>query len=260
MPYSDEEVAEMQDQRDEWLERESALTTALFRLELQNAPAREMMTHGVCRRLSDLKHGLKRVFEILPPQEAEPTREAVLDATAFLQAFVINIFGAMDNLAWLWRLEADVRGRNGQPLHRNRIGLTPDNADLRGSLSARTREYLAGTDAWFEYLEEYRHALAHRIPLYIPPKQLDDEAATEFARLEALVGAPGWDWSEWPAVLAAQRRLGIFEPVMMHSFGEGARPMRLHGQMVCDFATVIEVAEHIVADLKARRAPAAPVV
>lgn len=259
MTYTDDDVAEMQDRLDEWLDRESALTNGLFRLQLQSAHAKEMMTHGVCRRLSDLKHGLRRVFEILPPREAAPSREAIWDATAFLQAFVINVFGVMDNLAWLWRLEADVRGGNGQPLQRNRIGLTPDNVDLRGSLSAATQAYLRGTDAWFDYLEEYRHALAHRIPLYIPPKQLDDVAADEFARLEAEVGAPGWDWARWPEVLAAQRALGMFEPVMMHSYGEAARPVHFHGQMVCDFATVIEVAEHILTDLQARRVPAVPV-
>ncbi|MES2032532.1 MAG: hypothetical protein V4466_00010 [Pseudomonadota bacterium] len=252
MPYTDEDVVEIMNRRDEWLERESALTRDLFRLQLESEQAREMMKHGVCRRISDLKHGLARVFEIIPLQDADPSRDAIWDATAFLQAFVINVFGTMDNLAWLWRLEADVRGRNGQPLPRNRIGLTPDNADLRASLSARTQAYLAGTDAWFDYLEGYRHALAHRIPLYILPKQLNDDEAAEFARLEGQVGAPAWDWDQWGAVLAAQRRLGVFEPVMMHSFGEGAHPVRFHGQMVCDFSTVIAVAEHVVGGIQTR--------
>lgn len=76
-----------------------------------------------------------------------------------------------------------------------------------------------------------RHALAHRIPLYIPPKPLDEVAAAKFARLEARVSGPGWDWAEWPGVLAAQRRLGTFEPVTMHSIGDGARPVRFHGQI-----------------------------
>lgn len=104
--------------------------------------------------------------------------------------------------------------------------------------------------------EQIEDVALETFPLYIPPKQLDDAAAAEFARLEAQVGGPGWDWARWPEIIAAQRRLGVFEPVMMHSFGEGARPVRFHGQMICDFATVIEVAEHIVADLQARAAPA----
>ncbi len=258
MPYTDDDVARMQDTLDEWLEREDALTTAFIRLRIRHAAAKEMMQHGVWRRIADLKHSLQRLFEVLPPQEAKPSQDALRDATAFLQAFVINTFGVLDNLAWLWRLEADIRGRDGEPLDRMRIGLKPGNVDLRRSLSAGTQAYLAGTDAWFGYLEEYRHALAHRIPLYIPPKQFDEAAAAEFARLEAQVGGPDWDWAQWPAVQAAQRRLGVFEPVMMHAYGEGARPVRFHGQMICDFATVIEIAEHILADLQTKQAAEPP--
>lgn len=250
MLYTQDQAGEMADKIDEWLERESALTRDLFRLTLSSPDAREMMQHGVSRRIADLKHGLERVFEIIPPLEAEPTQAALRDATAFLQAFVINIFGTMDNLAWLWRLQADVRGRNNQPLHRHRIGLTPDHTELRQSLSAQTQAYLQGTDEWFGYLEDYRHALAHRIPLYIPPKTLDEEAAAEFRRLGEQVGADDWDWERWGEVLDAQRALGAFEPLMTHAYGEGARPVRFHGQMICDFATVIEVAEHIVVDLQ----------
>lgn len=250
MPYSEEQTEEMADKIDEWKDREAALTARLFALEFRNSDAREMMLHGVSRRISDLKHALERVYEIIPPQEAEPSRDALWDATVFLQAFVINTFGAMDNLAWLWRLQADIRGPKGQPLHRSRIGLTPDHTDLRASLSEKTQAYLLGTDVWFGYLEDYRHALAHRVPLYIPPKSLDEPAAAEFRRLGEQVGAEGWDWARWGEVLAAQRALGTFDPVMTHSYGENARPVRFHGQMICDFATVIEVGEHVVTDLE----------
>lgn len=255
MPYTDAQAGEMADRIDEWLERETALTRALFALPLRTPEAREMMQHGVSRRISDLKHALGRVFEIIPPQETNPDPAAIRDATAFLQAFIINIFGAMDNLAWLWRLQADIRDRKGHPLHRSRIGLTPGHTDLRRSLSDRTQTYLLTTDAWFGYLEDYRHALAHRIPLYIPPKTLDEEAAAEFRHLGEQVGAENWRWDQWGAVLDAQRRLGVFEPYMTHAFGERARPVPFHQQTICDFATVIEVAEHVVVDLRDRPEP-----
>lgn len=260
MPYTDAETEEMTEALADWFDRESRLTRDLFRIELRSVEAREMMQHGVSRRLADLKHAIERVFETIPPGKEAPSQAEIRDASAFLQSFVINVFGAMDNLAWLWRLQADIRGRNGQPLHRSRIGLTPGHVDLRRSLSAQSQAYLQGTDDWFGYLEEYRHALAHRIPLYIPPKTLSEEDAVEFRRLGDQVGAEGWDWARWGEVLAAQRALGVFEPVMMHSFGEGARPVRFHGQMICDFATVIEVAEHIVHDLLQPADPDAPVV
>lgn len=251
MAYTAEQTLEMTEALERWLERESALTNRLFALALPRAEPREMMQHGVSRRLADLTHGIGRVVELMPPQDEDPSPRAIRDVTAFLQTHVINTFGVMDNLAWLWSLQARIEGPDGLPLHRNRIGLTPGHRDLRRSLSERTRRCLTAADPWFGYLEEYRHALAHRIPLYIPPRTLDDAAAEEFRRLGEPVGREGWDWARWGEVLNAQRRLGVFQPVMMHSYGEGARPVRFHGQMICDFATVIDVAEHILVDLQA---------
>ncbi|MDQ1155487.1 hypothetical protein [Brevundimonas sp. SORGH_AS_0993] len=251
MVYTAEQTRHMSEQLEDWMERESRLTTDLFALALPRAEPREMMQHGVSRRLFDLAHGARRVFEILPPEEEDPGPQAIADATAFLQAFVINTFGAMDNLAWLWSLQAHITAANGRPLPRSRIGLTPGHGDLRASLSDRTQACLTRADPWFDYLEEYRHALAHRILLYIPPRTLDDEDTAEFWRLGAQVGHEDLDWARWGEVLAAQRRLGVFQPVMMHACGEAARPVWFHGQMICDFATVIDVGEHILADLQA---------
>lgn len=37
----------------------------------------------------------------------------------------------------------------------------------------------------------------------------------------------------------------------MHADGEAVRPVWFHGQMISDFATVIDIAEHILVDLQA---------
>jgi hypothetical protein len=254
VPYSRKKIAEMRDVLDDWRARESILTRTLFAYPFANEIAQEMMRHGFSRRISDLKHTLERIFEVLPPDMDAPSRRDLQDATAFLQAFVINTFGAIDNLAWVWARESGVLDQRGHPLGRSRIGLTPDHEILRGSLSEATQAYLRTTDDWFGYLEEYRHALAHRVPLYIPPKTLDDAHAVEFKRLEDEMMAEGWSWERWHEVQNAQRALGVFEPVMMHSYGERARPIYFHAQMTCDFATVIEIAEHVARDLEALRA------
>jgi len=213
-----------------------------------------MVQHGLSRRLADLRHGVDRIFEVLPPDAVDPGPRDLRDATAFLQAFVINAFGAVDNIAWIWTSETDPRDARGRPLRRGQIGFTPDHVLLRATVSDRTRACLEAAGAWFGYLEDYRHALAHRIPLYIPPKTFDDADTAEFRRLEDELMARGWTPERWIEVQAAQRRLGTFDPVMMHSYGEQARPVRFHAQIVCDFATVVEVAEHVVTDLDARAA------
>jgi len=251
MPYTPGQIEQMAQALDGWLERERTLTLTLFGYRWSDASAREMMEHGVSRRIATLKHCLERTFETLPPEAGQPSRGELLDATAFLQTFFINAFGATDNLAWVWVKETGVTDRRGRPLARSEVGLTPRHVALRESLSETTRAYLAAADEWFGYLQDYRHALAHRIPLYIPPTMVTPEEVEEFKRFESEMMAEGFDPERWQRVLAAQGALGRFEPVMMHSYGEGAQPMWFHGQMICDFATVIEIAEHVLGDLQA---------
>ena len=254
MPYTADQIQQISEMYEEWREREAALTRHLFRHPFRSDRAKEMMQHGLSRRLADLRHGVDRIFEILPPSADAPSQRDLRDTTAFLQAFVINAFGAIDNLAWIWASEEDARDARGRPLRRGQIGFTPDHALLRGTVSEATRAYLGATDEWFDYLESYRHALAHRIPLYIPPKTFDENDGAEFRRLEEDLMARGWPPERWIEVQNAQRQLGTFDPVMMHSYGEQARPVRFHAQIVCDFATVVEIAEHVVRDLEAHLA------
>jgi len=68
--------------------------------------------------------------------------------------------------------------------------------------------------------------------------------------------AQEWSWDRWHEVQTAQRKLGVFQPVMIHSYGEGARPVWFHGQVICDLATVVEIAEHIVGELQQLQRPA----
>ena len=50
-----------------------------------------------------MHHCIERVFEILPPEQDErPSDRILFGATVFIQSFVMNIFGALDNLAWIW--------------------------------------------------------------------------------------------------------------------------------------------------------------
>lgn len=253
MPYTTEQLDQLIDTYREWTERRDALATAVLVRAYASDRARELATHGLSRRLATLQHCLDRTFECVPPDAERPVRSDLMDATAFIQTFMINVFGALDNLAHIWCLEAAVRDRRGRPLAASRIGLMPKNEIVRRSLSPSFQAYLAGQDEWFEYLESYRHALAHRIPPYIPPRQLDPLAQARFAELEVKTAQAGAvrDWEQYDALQAEIDQVGVFEPYLMHSFGERARPVRLHGQLICDLATVVEIGERVAAALDA---------
>jgi hypothetical protein len=252
MTYSAEQAEEIAAARSEWLSRSGDLALSLLSYDSRSSRSSETLTHGLCRRLRLIDHLVRRVVEVLPPDEPNPTTTALLDVTAFLHAFMINIAGAIDNLARAWCLEAGLTEPNGKPLRDSYVGLGPGNKTVRETLSRDFRSYLVATDTWFEYLESYRHALAHRIPLYIPPRQLGPTAQARYKELEDELATLRIrrDFKRWDEILNEQAKLGVFDPLMMHSFGEGARPVRFHGQMVCDLATLVELGERMVKQLE----------
>jgi hypothetical protein len=253
MPYSTDQLAQLDDAYRQWADRRDELTTAILTRGFATERAKEFAQHGLSRRLNMLQHCLDRVFAIVPPDDRQPGQLALMDATAFIQTFVVNIYGAIDNLAHIWCIECDVRDHQGRPLAPMRIGLTPKSDAVRNSLPHDLQTYLVGHDEWFAYLEGYRHALAHRIPLYIPPRQLGPAAQEEFAALEAARSAAvvDRDWQRFGELGVAQEHVGVFEPYMMHSFVEQAHPMRFHGQLISDLATVVEIGERLLRALDA---------
>jgi hypothetical protein len=85
-----------------------------------------------------------------------------MDATIYIQAFIMNAFGALDNLAWIWVTE--------KPLNVGKMetGLGPKCKSVRASFTPETQAYLSELDDWFVHIVDFRDALSHRIALYIP--------------------------------------------------------------------------------------------
>jgi hypothetical protein len=263
MVYSPEQVKQLAADYKLWRGRESALTTALAVHPYRLAASHVMATHGVLRRLSTMLHCMRRIYEALPPDQSEPPRLSMHDAEAYLQAFIINAYGVLDNLARIWCTEIDLKTDKGKALPNSYIGLGPDKKLVRASFSEGFRQQLAASDAWFGYLENYRHALAHRIPLYIPPRTLDDAAQTEWHRLEQeMLGASKeLRHDDYGRLSAEQKNLGVFQGLMQHSYGDAewdGTPVQFHGQVICDLATVVEIGDGIVKELKALDVPSAP--
>jgi len=211
--------------------------------------AEEIAKHGLARRLQMIRHCIRRTFEILPPETTEPDRDDLMDATAFLHTFIFNLYGAIDNAARLWCIEADLRLASGKPLRKFDIGLTQNHAIVRSSLSASFQLFLSNINDWFCYLESYRHALAHRIPLYIPPKCLNADEVRKFERFNKLLDNSTDTPDLYKQHHAEQAKIGKFSPQIMHSYSDGARPIFLHAQMICDYSTVIEIGEWMTKEL-----------
>lgn len=257
MVYSTEQVAGFHKSLEEWTAREGQLSESLIMRDYKHERSRALAAQGAARRLRTLIRCIEQVYTLVPPDAASPSRGNIDDAAVWLQAFMINTYGVIDNYARLWVWEADIQ-HNGKPIKPMHIGLRPDNTIVRESLSEETQSYLANTDDWFGYLENYRHALAHRVPLYIPPKSMDDEEVREWRRLEAesVKALKTRDRDLYRQLHEKQSKLGAFQPWMMHSFGpheNDGTPVRFHPQMICDLATVVEIGEMMLHEFDALR-------
>ena len=242
--FSDEQIFKLEDELLSLPRKTQSLIEAFLLHNFLTNEGQEYAHHGIARRLGTLEYAIQRVFECLPPTLDDlPDRRSAKDATIFIQAFVFNIFGLLDNLAFVWAFEADVKGNNGLPLPNGRIGLTKDKIRLRESLPTDAQQYLEKSDTWLVNLERFRHSLGHRIPLYIPPFCIDPENAERYRTIneqkrEAL---NKHDFEYHEQLSAEQTALTFFRPWMQASLNDPLPPVVFHAQLISDFATAEEI-------------------
>jgi hypothetical protein len=214
--------------------------------ELEEPAAAEYLDQGVCRRLNVILHAIERVFSIFPPERtAVLERDELLDVQSYLHAFVINIYGVLDNLAWVFVLEKDILAAIGA---RTRVGLfTPA---TQAHLPKAVRDHLQSTavSTWYStYAKNYRDALAHRIPLYVPPWITTNAARQQALDREIQDHLQRQDWEHHDARQAEQDALHASAPVFLHSTtsADGMRPIYLHPQMIVDAIAVMGIATRL---------------
>lgn len=213
-----------------------------LRSRLTTDVAAEYLFHGVGRRLTIVTRCIVNIFKAYPVDQVGHLGDAALtDATINLHAFVINVSGVLDNLAWVYAHEyALVGDTNDGRLRRKDVGLFSKR--LQSYLPEVLREYLRSDEMldWHvRYSKDYRDALAHRIPLYIPPAVLAPGDQTRYRELEVQMQALTYeDWEIYGDLLEQQRQLGRPSPFFTHSRREESRPMFLHAQVLSDHMTV----------------------
>lgn len=214
--------------------------------------AREYIGHGVCRRLMILQQCISNVFTLFPPAKREVLNDLDrVNVEISLHALIINVHGVPDNLAWAYVHERGFPiNERGFPVISEKVGLF--RKDFRKEyLPAVVQAYLAGpVSTWYrDYGKNFRDALAHRIPPYIPPSVFTPGHQKEYEDLHAQEGqAIKANKLELALELnAAKHAIGISCPAFMHSFldKDAAEPMLLHSQIITDTRTVMEIIHHV---------------
>lgn len=252
MFFSDENLKKLQSEYQTVNSKYRELLMGYVTRTFRNSRAQEHATQGFLRRLTLLVRCIDKVFEILPPDRTTPpTSDELSDAVINIQAFVLNVFGSIDNLAWIWVCEKGLTKKDGSPIPPSLVGLSHKNEIVRGSFSIEFQDFLKGLNDWFEHQENYRHALAHRIPLYIPPYTVskDKEAVYNELTRRKIDAMKRLDIAEYDRLTAEQDAIGAFGPMIMHSFEEAARPVAFHPQMLSDFNTIVALGQKMLEEL-----------
>ena len=213
--------------------------------------AREYLVHGAARRIGILRRCVQNIFEQFPPSLERPLATDVLyDVQINLQVFVLNLYGIFENWAWAFVFRHDLEDDIGS---RKNVGLFKK--ETQRFLPLTLRRYLTSETmvVWHgEYLTAYRDALAHRIPLYVPPADWTKEDSERYVQLETEKHQcmRTREWNRIAAIRAEQASIGAPSLQFVHSFSdeEASRPLLRHPQIITDSMTVVDFGEKFLED------------
>jgi hypothetical protein len=101
-------------------------------------------------------------------------------------------------------------------------------------------------------VSEYRDALAHRIPLYVPPGGIPTRNVDAYNDLEVRIRDALYvrgDGFAYERLKVEQEKLLIFQPLITHSITETTAHYAFHCQMVADFKTIEEIGYKLLEEL-----------
>lgn len=271
--YSDESLADLEKAVQRIEPSFLLVTKCLLSRFNSEGVAREYTIQGFLRRLSTMNRCIKQIFSICPPDTCKlDDPNVATDAGIFLQSFYANLYGAFENLARVCvemsKAElTEVEKRNASFLSK-KIG-----KKVKDALPAALLNYHSSGEMilWREHLNEFRHSLAHRIPLYVPPSSIQPKDACLYKELRADHQRLLDEYTKWvfnrqrshensfrnneiideyqqklAEIKQKQSSLEFFCPVATHSYAEGGRLIGFHGQVVANWNTILDFVCHFL--------------
>lgn len=242
MPYTEEAVREIESH---W----HSLSSDLHELQLcairtenstTNIEVKKHLTYGIGRRLKIINASLHNIFSTYPPNHNEKLSPIDLDNLNInLHAFLINICGIFDNFAWVFVYE---HGLTCLIENKYNVGLFNKNTKI--FLPENLKKYLSEqtTIKWHrEHLKAYRDALAHSIPLYIPPIIFSKNDVQLYSDLNIEINSAikNHDWDAVDQLQSKQSKLGQNCDIFLTD-ASNIKPVYLHSQLINDTSTLIE--------------------
>lgn len=242
--YKQEDIQKINSEFNTLKRRYIGLVFKLFDLsgKLKEEKAKEYFHHGIMRRLEVIERCIGNIFLIFPVErENLLSHDELIDVEINLHAFFVNVFGFLDNLAWVLIYEK----RLAVTIDKRKVGLFKK--ETKEIFPAKFCEYLDSgrMKTWYDqYLINYRDALSHRIPLYVPPQTLNPEQKKKFEQIENKIAdcIRSRDFGSLDKLRNEQNTIGSVCPFFIHALSEN-KYVALHAQLIADFNTIEEIVE-----------------
>jgi len=206
--------------------------------------AREYLNHGVARRLSYLHYCASCVDSVLPKdRESRFSASEQKYLTMNLHVHWINLAGILDNLAWFTLFRATER----EVEVKRRKSIYLSSRKVREHLSSAARAVLDEevTTRWIAGMRNFRDALAHRIPPYVPPSLVLTEDVDAFRQVSEQIDQAILDgrFDDVSRLEAEQDQLTQMAPFVLHSYGDpdAASPVPVRSSLAADLRQVMRI-------------------
>jgi hypothetical protein len=231
--------------------RHNKITSKLVQVNdsLKNAKAKEFLFHGILRRINTIARCVDNIYSIFPVSRKKLLCSDQLNDIAInLHAFFINIFGLLDNMAWVVAHEnqfAEKIGKRAVGLYSSKFqSYVGDAKFIKYLNSDRMRDWHN------KYLKDYRDALSHQIPLYVPPKFLTPDEIEQIQVIEQKISEAikNQNFDEVDKLRKKEDEMGQVASCFTHSLSRSNRKdMVLHVQVITDFGTIEQIVENFCA-------------
>jgi hypothetical protein len=208
--------------------------------KLKEEKAKEYLHQGVSRRWEVIERCIENIFSIFPAERNNLlSHEELIEIEINLHAFFVNIFGLLDNLAWVFIHEQKLTGA----IDKIKVGLFKK--ETKKYLPLKFCNYLDSPQIklWHkQYLINYRDALSHRIPLYVPPQILNPEQKNQMMQMdqEIISCYKTRDFTNIEKLRKQQLNIGTVCPFFVHDSSE-SKGVFLHAQLIADFNTIEDI-------------------
>ncbi|MDD5436985.1 MAG: hypothetical protein PHX20_05525 [Candidatus Omnitrophica bacterium] len=218
--------------------------TATFCQSLKHAKAIDHCRHGLARRMFLLTRCLEQFLNISPPQRTEHLKMVEkYDLDIFLHAFLMNISGGINNLAWILFYEKGVCEKEDEKRFKKNINLF--NKEFQRYLNETIIKKCDDYKDWHKNLTNFRDPIAHRIPPYIIPSIMNDAETEKHRKL--------WDdflktkdLDKRNSILNDMDKIGVYEPIYTHSYVEKSDIIFFHPRNISDIKIFKDISETVI--------------